>query len=135
MPGDNVKQTPLKLKHKMNEVDSDEDDLKPSSQKKLLLDESEMEMNGKNFNIPLSQPDKSELQDRSSMLFGGDVTGGVDDSLASMDTIDAFVGPVKKEFNDLKKKIEDKDAELIELESNFYKRVSAKSVELEGIGK
>ena len=34
-----------------------------------------------------------------------------------------------------KKKIEDKDAELIELESNFYKRVSAKSVELEGIGK
>ena len=54
VPGEGTKQTPLKLKQKMNEVESDEDDLRPSSQKKLLLDESEMEMNGKNFNIPLN---------------------------------------------------------------------------------
>ncbi len=44
------------------------------------------------------------------------------------------MGPVKDEFNNLKRMIDEKDQELEELESDFYKRVSAKSVELEGIG-
>lgn len=51
-----------------------------------------------------------------------------------METIDAFVGPVKTEFEDLKRKIDEKDKELEELESQFYKKVSSKAVELEGIG-
>lgn len=51
-----------------------------------------------------------------------------------METIDAFVGPVKNEFDELKRKIDAKDKELAELEDNFYKRVSSKAVELEGIG-
>lgn len=51
-----------------------------------------------------------------------------------MQSVDAFVGPVKTEFEDLKRKIENKDKELEQLESDFYKRVSAKAVELEGIG-
>ena len=60
--------------------------------------------------------------------------GDEDESMASLETIDAFVGPVKKEFDDLKQAIEDKDQELVELETDFYKRVSKKAVELEGIG-
>ena len=44
------------------------------------------------------------------------------------------MGPVKKEFDDLKRKIDEKDQELIKLEDDFYKRVSSKAVELEGIG-
>jgi len=32
--------------------------------------------------------------------------------MASMETIDAFVGPVKSEFEDLKRKIDEKDKEL-----------------------
>ena len=51
-----------------------------------------------------------------------------------METIDAFVGPVKSEFDDLKRKIDEKDKELEKLESAFYKKVSSKAVELEGIG-
>lgn len=51
-----------------------------------------------------------------------------------METIDAFVGPVKQEFDDLKRRIEEKDRQLEKLESDFYKKVSSKSVELEGIG-
>ena len=57
-----------------------------------------------------------------------------DNSMASLETIDAFVGPVKREFNDLKKKIEDQDRQLEKLESDFYKTVSSKALELEGIG-
>ena len=37
-----------------------------------------------------------------------------------METIDAFVGPVKNEFEDLKRKIDEKDKELEKLESAFY---------------
>ena len=70
--------------------------------------------------------------------FGGKTAGEYgdeeDDEMARLETIDAFVGPVKKEFNDLKKKIEDKDKELQQLEKSFYDRVSSKAVELEGIG-
>ena len=51
-----------------------------------------------------------------------------------MQSVDAFVGPVKNEFEDLKRKIENKDKQLEELETDFYKRVSSKAVELEGIG-
>ena len=51
-----------------------------------------------------------------------------------METIDAFVGPAKREFEELKRKIEEKDRELETLEEDFYKRVSSKSLELEGIG-
>jgi len=56
------------------------------------------------------------------------------ESIENLETIDAFVGPVKKEFDDLKRKIDEKDQELIKLETDFYKRVSSKAVELEGIG-
>ena len=134
---DDRKQTPLKMKHKMQDFDSDEE-LKPTSQKKLLLDESDMEMNQKHLNngmgnIPLAGSSLSINRSDSEMLFDGDNTMGGPNS--SMETIDAFVGPVKKEFDDLKRRIEEKDAELVELEAKFYKRVSAKSVELEGIGK
>jgi hypothetical protein len=51
-----------------------------------------------------------------------------------MESIDQYVGPVKEEFNALKRLIDEKDRELEELEEDFYKRVSSKSMELEGIG-
>lgn len=57
-----------------------------------------------------------------------------EDSMMSLETLDSFVGPVKDEFNRLKQLIDEKDEELKALESDFYKRVSSKSLELEGIG-
>ena len=39
-------------------------------------------------------------------LFGAIET---DNTMGNMDTIDAFVGPVKSEFDDLKRKIDEKD--------------------------
>lgn len=59
---------------------------------------------------------------------------GMDSSMASLETVDAFVGPVKDEFYRLKRLIDEKDEELKTLEDDFYKRVSSKSLELEGIG-
>ena len=73
-----------------------------------------------NHNVNIFDPDETDY--------------GVHDSVASLETIDAFVGPVKEEFNELKRKIEEKDKELEVLQSEYYKGVSAKSMELEGIG-
>ena len=87
-------------------------------------------MNEKRFNnIPLGGLDKSNRQE--DLFYHGDLG---DQSIASMETIDAFVGPVKEEFADLKRRIEEKDRQLEKLEEDFYKKVSSKSVELEGIG-
>ena len=66
-------------------------------------------------NIPLSlgitegltTPGKAK-QNRADFLSDLDPDyNEYDNSMASLETIDAFVGPVKREFNDLKKKIED----------------------------
>jgi len=43
-------------------------------------------------------------------IFNNQETEG--DDMGNLETIDAFVGPVKTEFNDLKSKIDNKDKEL-----------------------
>lgn len=121
--------TPAKAKGGFNlDGDSDEDD---GIDRKRLLNESDFELNEKkqNRNIPSASQNRKAQQ--ADDLFGAIDT---ENSMGSMDTIDAFVGPVKTEFEDLKRKIDLKDKELVELEQNFYKRVSSKAVELEGIG-
>jgi hypothetical protein len=115
----------------LDDGDSDEDD---HFGKKRLLNESDFELNEKRTNNNSGTPGASG-QSRKALL-ADDLFGAIDtdNSLASMETLDAFVGPVKTEFDDLKRKIDAKDKELAELEDNFYKRVSSKAVELEGIG-
>ena len=59
-------------------------------------------------------PPSKKVKDADDLFnFGGKTAGEYgdeeDDEMARLETIDAFVGPVKKEFNDLKKKIEDKN--------------------------
>ena len=61
-------------------------------------------------------------------------TDAQSESQASIDTLDNYVGPVREEFDELKRKIEDKEHELAALESDYYKRVSSVALELEGIG-
>ena len=51
-----------------------------------------------------------------------------------IDTKENLIGPVKSEFEELQRKITERTKELEVLEHDFYKRVSAMSVELEGIG-
>ena len=115
--------TPGKGRGAFNMDDSDEDAEggSYSGGQKRLLNESDFEMNEKKQNIPT--PGKNS-DDMFSFL----------ETDASMQSVDAFVGPVKTEFEDLKRKIEAKDRELEQLETDFYKRVSSKAVELEGIG-
>ena len=87
-------------------MSSDEEEL--NSDKKLLMDSDfELSKKAKNRNIP------SYKQNRQDDLFYIDKidsnTIDPEDSIASMDTIDAFVGPVKAEFDQLKRLIEKKD--------------------------
>ena len=56
------------------------------------------------------------------------------ESQASIDTLDNYVGPVREEFDELKRKIDEKEHELQALEGDYYKRVNSKALELEGIG-
>ena len=127
-----LRKTPIKPKQRFALLDSDEEG--GASSKKKLLNESDFEMNEKGYtNIPLSSG--LMMQQNHKINHHEDLYGdGADMSIASMDTIDAFVGPVKEEFDDLKRRIEEKDRQLEKLESDFYKKVSSKSVELEGIG-
>lgn len=68
-------------------------------------------------------------------MLDGDMGNELDgEAMENMETLDSFVGPVKDEFYRLKRLIDEKDEELKTLEDDFYKRVSSKSVELEGIG-
>ena len=60
-------------------------------------------------------------------------TDAITESQASIDTLDNYVGPVREEFDDLKRKIEDRTNELDGLEAEYYKRVSTVALELEGI--
>ena len=115
--------TPGKGKGDFDLDNSDEDNEggSYSGGQKRLLNESDFEMNEKKQNIPT--PGKNS-DDMFSFL----------ETETSMQSVDAFVGPVKTEFDDLKRKIEAKDKELEKLESDFYQRVSSKAVELEGIG-
>ena len=120
-------QTPGKSKGGFDLDDSDEE--RNYDTKKQLLNESDFELNEKRQNIPT--PSQNRKGQQADDLFGALET---DNSLGAMETIDAFVGPVKTEFDDLKRKIDLKDKELQDLETDFYKRVSSKAVELEGIG-
>ena len=61
-------------------------------------------------------------------------TDAQSESQASIDTLDNYVGPVREEFDELKRKIDEKEDELNGLEKEYYKRTSAKALELEGIG-
>jgi len=124
---------PTPFKQKSSKM-LDSDDEVPSSNKKLLM-ESDFERNEKkNRNIPMVKQNRQE--DLFFMDKDADLNGSYQDdsSMASLETIDAFVGPVKAEFDQLKNLIDAKDKELEKLESDFYKRVSSKSMELEGIG-
>lgn len=109
------------------------DDVVAGSNQKLLNEDSDFENDlKKGNNIPLVKRKKME-----DLFSYGDKDAedlGPHDSVASLDTIDAFVGPVKTEFDNLKKLIESSDRELEILEADFYKQVSSKSMELEGIG-
>jgi len=55
-------------------------------------------------------------------------------SQASIDTLDNYVGPVREEFDELKRKIDEKSTEFEELETEYYSQVSKVQLELEGIG-
>jgi len=77
----------------------------------------------------------NDKKKKSGDMLEGDYNAELDaESMASMETLDSFVGPVKEEFERLKRLIDEKDEELKTLEDNFYNLVSSKSVELEGIG-
>ena len=96
-----LRKTPIKPKQRFALLDSDEDG--NASSKKKLLNESDFEMNEKRYaNIPIQGMNSRRQED---LFYQGDG----DMSIASMETIDAFVGPVKQEFEDLKRRIEDKD--------------------------
>ena len=56
------------------------------------------------------------------------------ESHASIDTLDNYVGPVREEFDELKRKIDEKTKELETMEEEYYQRTSAVSMELEGVG-
>ena len=80
----------------LNNSDEDAEGGSYSGGQKRLLNESDFEMNEKKQNIPT--PGKSS-DDIFSFL----------ETETSMQSVDAFVGPVKNEFEDLKRKIENKD--------------------------
>ena len=61
-------------------------------------------------------------------------TDALTESQASIDTLDNYVGPVREEFDDLKRKIDEKTNEFEVLEEEYYKKVSSVALELEGIG-
>ena len=61
-------------------------------------------------------------------------TDAQSESQASIDTLDNYVGPVREEFDELKRKIDDKENELNRLEKEYYSKTSSKALELEGIG-
>ena len=68
--------------------------------------------------------------------FGDDVFGGNPDASDNehIETgINEVCAPIKADFEELKRKIEDKENEILRLEGEFYKRTSAKAMELEGI--
>ena len=60
-------------------------------------------------------------------------TDAITESQASIDTLDNYVGPVREEFDELKRKIEDRSNEMDGLEAEYYKRVASVALELEGI--
>jgi len=93
--------TPLKPKNIFKMMNADEVD---GSSKKKLLDESDFENDLTKGNIPITKRHKVE-----DLFSYGDKDAEdllPEDSIATLETIDAFVGPVKAEFNDLKKLIE-----------------------------
>jgi peptidoglycan hydrolase CwlO-like protein len=45
-------------------------------------------------------------------------------SQASIDTLDNYVGPVREEFDELKRKIDEKSTEFDELETEYYSQVT-----------
>jgi len=59
-----------------------------------------------------------KLKDADLLANDDDVDLG--ESIASLETIDAFVGETKEEFNRLKRLIDEKDEELKALEDDFY---------------
>ena len=84
-------------------MDSDLEDL--NSDKKLFMD-SDFELNNKAKNRK-NPPKKQNRQD--DLFYIGKIDSNTidpEDSVASMETIDAFVGPVKADFDQLKRLIE-----------------------------
>lgn len=84
-------------------MDSDLEDV--NSDKKLFMD-SDFELNNKAKNRK-NPPKKQNRQD--DLFYIGKIDSNTidpEDSVASMETIDAFVGPVKADFNQLKRLIE-----------------------------
>jgi len=57
------------------------------------------------------------------------------ESLLTSANLEDVVGPVKEEFEELRRKINENQNELEGLEKEFYSKVSSKAVELEGVGK
>ena len=56
------------------------------------------------------------------------------DGGSRVDTKANLIGTVRTEFSDLQKRIKQKSNEIETMEADFYTKVSAISVELEGIG-
>jgi hypothetical protein len=84
-------------------MDSDLEDV--NSDKKLFMD-SDFELNNKAKNRK-NPPKKQNRQD--DLFYIGKIDSNTidpEDSVASMETIDAFVGPVKADFDQLKRLIE-----------------------------
>ena len=55
-------------------------------------------MNEKKRNIPLGDLGGKKTRGHEDLFYSQDDPSGMNSSLASMETLDAFVGPVKAEF-------------------------------------
>lgn len=75
---------------------SDDDDDYGRSDKKLLL--------GSDFNMKIPTP--AALKEHQADDLGGEENN---ESMMTMESIDQYVGPVKEEFNNLKRMIDEKD--------------------------
>ena len=90
------------------DVGEEDDDSEHMTEKKLLSVESDFDMSEVK-NIPSAKTAgemrASKQKEILDYIFNNHQTDAGDD-IERFDTIDAFVGPVKNEFNDLKNKID-----------------------------
>ena len=84
----------------------------------------------------MGDDDEKPHRVRTKTNFADDVFGGnpeADDNEHIETGVNEVCAPIKADFEELKRKIEDKENEILKLEGEFYKRTSAKAMELEGI--